>query len=133
MIKNNKNFIVAFLMAVSFAQCTSAISKDEAISFAQDKADKTLKFAKEHKKKLIAAAIPAMIGMYGVYVSNSSAKDSGKSIFKKFMRYSLSPLSGLIVIGDCGTKSLIAGAKMLNYAAESLIFVLHTLDSKLGF
>ncbi len=146
MIKSINKFTSVFVISISFAQCASALSKDEAISFikekatklkevAKEKTDKTVKFAKNHKKKLIAAAIPTVVGMFCVYMDNSSVEIiRSKPTFQRFMRYSLSPLAGCVFIGDCAEESLKTVAYILNFLNYNfLASVLHKLDSELGF
>ncbi len=98
MIKSIKKFTPVFLILISFAQCVSAISKDEAISFIKEKTDKTLKFAKEHKKKLIAAAAIGIPTVWGAFEINDKNKTSLQTSEKKLLHFSLSPLAGLILI-----------------------------------
>ncbi len=134
MIKNNKNLLITFLIAVSFAQCATALSKDEAISFVKEKANALKEFAKEHKKKLIAAtiiAIPTAMGIHLIYCVNSDRRYDNASTIQKIKRYSLVPLAVCQAATGLSSAFLNAGAEILTTCAEKLENLENNLIEKL--
>lgn len=145
MLKNAKNLVVIFLVTVSFIQKINALSKDEAISFVKKKANrlkkvlkektvKAVKFAKEHKKALVAAtavAVPTLIGACEVWERNFHASD--KSGLQRLTRYSLSFFIGCgIIVGK-----IIEGAEEKYKKSASLLAkfddLLEICNGVLGF